>query len=224
MESLKAQAVLARTLAVKGGDHPDGSLCDLTHCQVFSGDRSAQGRQVALATRGLILTYGGLPVTGLYHSTCAGARASNQAIFGGRAVSYLQGGPDPFCQASPHARPWRAIVSRAELAAALGVPSVEAIVLLDRTPGGWVTRLSVDGQRMTGYRFWQAIGRHLGWGELKSLRFMVRREGDRFVFTGIGLGHGVGLCQWGARGRAIAGRDYRRVLAAYFPGTQLKAI
>ena len=39
---------------------------------------------------------------------------------------------------------------------------------------------------------------------------------------GAGAGHGVGFCQWGAIGRARDGWDYRRILAAYFPGTELQ--
>jgi stage II sporulation protein D len=36
---------------------------------------------------------------------------------------------------------------------------------------------------------------------------------------GSGRGHGVGLCQWGARGMALAGADAEAILAQYFPGT-----
>jgi stage II sporulation protein D len=39
---------------------------------------------------------------------------------------------------------------------------------------------------------------------------------------GMGSGHGVGFCQWGAVGRARAGQGYEQILAAYFPGTRLE--
>ncbi len=39
------------------------------------------------------------------------------------------------------------------------------------------------------------------------------------LFVGRGFGHGVGLCQWGARGRAIAGQRAEEILAAYYLGT-----
>ena len=41
---------------------------------------------------------------------------------------------------------------------------------------------------------------------------------------GSGAGHGVGLCQWGAVGRSRAGHDYRRIVAAYYPGTTLERL
>jgi stage II sporulation protein D len=37
----------------------------------------------------------------------------------------------------------------------------------------------------------------------------------------MGYGHGVGMCQWGAIGRARAGQDFREILRAYYPGTAI---
>lgn len=221
-EALKAQAVLARTFARRGGDHPEGRLCDLTHCQAYAGMASSACEAAARRTSGQILTYGGVPAQPLYHSTCGGTLASNQVAFGGAAVAYLQEGRDPYCAASPHAAPWSVRVRPGEVAEALSRESVTSLSIPDRSPGGWVGAVLVDGERMSGYRFWQALGRRIGWGSLKSLNFQVRREGDAFVFTGRGLGHGVGLCQWGARGRAERRWDFHRILAAYYPGAVLR--
>jgi stage II sporulation protein D len=44
----------------------------------------------------------------------------------------------------------------------------------------------------------------------------------RLTADGMGAGHGVGLCQWGAVGRARAGQGYQQILAAYYPGTSLE--
>jgi stage II sporulation protein D len=41
----------------------------------------------------------------------------------------------------------------------------------------------------------------------------------RLTIRGLGYGHGVGMCQWGAIGRARAGQDFRTILRTYFPGT-----
>ncbi|MCL4543248.1 MAG: SpoIID/LytB domain-containing protein [Chloroflexi bacterium] len=45
--------------------------------------------------------------------------------------------------------------------------------------------------------------------------------GSALTFIGIGAGHGVGMDQWGARGRALAGETYQQILSAYYPGTQI---
>ncbi len=46
----------------------------------------------------------------------------------------------------------------------------------------------------------------------------------RLVAAGAGSGHAVGMCQWGAIGRARAGQDYRAILTTYFPGTKIEKI
>jgi stage II sporulation protein D len=47
-------------------------------------------------------------------------------------------------------------------------------------------------------------------------------DGGRvFTFYGRGWGHGVGLCQTGAFGMALAGRTYREILGHYYPGTEV---
>ena len=63
----------------------------------------------------------------------------------------------------------------------------------------------------------------VGVKELKSMRLeSIRRRRKGFDFTGRGYGHGVGLCQWGARGQAEAGRSYRQILSHYFPGAAVE--
>jgi len=44
---------------------------------------------------------------------------------------------------------------------------------------------------------------------------------SRLTIRGYGYGHGVGMCQWGAIGRARAGQDFRTILRTYFPGTSV---
>jgi stage II sporulation protein D len=46
----------------------------------------------------------------------------------------------------------------------------------------------------------------------------------RLIAVGSGSGHGVGVCQWGAIGRARAGQDYRRILNTYYPGTTVEKL
>jgi len=60
-----------------------------------------------------------------------------------------------------------------------------------------------------------------------AFHLQVVKDGGRLtrlVAAGAGWGHGVGLCQWGAVGRARAGEDYGKILATYFPGTKLERL
>ena len=43
-----------------------------------------------------------------------------------------------------------------------------------------------------------------------------------FLFKGMGNGHGLGMSQWGARGRSESGQDYRKILSAYYQGTRIE--
>jgi stage II sporulation protein D len=56
---------------------------------------------------------------------------------------------------------------------------------------------------------------------IRSTRFDIRHEGNEAIFTGLGWGHGVGLCQWGAKGMAEQGFTYKQILSHYYPGTEI---
>jgi stage II sporulation protein D len=62
---------------------------------------------------------------------------------------------------------------------------------------------------------------------LNSTAFMIEMitapDGSlsRVNIRGTGNGHGVGMCQWGAIGRARAGQDFRTILRTYYPGTSV---
>jgi len=59
---------------------------------------------------------------------------------------------------------------------------------------------------------------------IKSTWFDARREGNRYVFTGRGFGHGVGLSQYGARGLSAQGYPYAEILDYYFTDVRLASI
>ncbi len=61
-------------------------------------------------------------------------------------------------------------------------------------------------------------------GDLPSAMFVVDRDGEGLVLHGGGWGHGAGMCQWGAVGRAQAGQGYREILRAYFSGADVASI
>jgi stage II sporulation protein D len=65
-------------------------------------------------------------------------------------------------------------------------------------------------------------GRSLG---STAFQIEVERRGgrvERITASGAGWGHGVGMCQWGAVGRARAGQDASTIVTTYFPGTTLE--
>ncbi|MGC4083429.1 MAG: hypothetical protein QM736_15295 [Vicinamibacterales bacterium] len=59
---------------------------------------------------------------------------------------------------------------------------------------------------------------------MRSTLFDVRRTGAGYEFRGRGAGHGVGLCVLGATARARRGDSLSAILAAYYPGLELRTL
>ena len=102
-ESLKAQAVIARTfvLANRGKHGKEGyDLCRREHCQVYGGSKAERATVNAAVdgTRGVIMIGEGSPISTLYHSTCGGMTSDNDLVFGGAPRSYLRRVKCPFCR------------------------------------------------------------------------------------------------------------------------------
>ena len=57
-----------------------------------------------------------------------------------------------------------------------------------------------------------------------TLIVKMKVENKAVWFEGRGWGHGVGLCQWGARGRALAGQSYKKILETYYPKAKITSL
>ena len=140
-----------------------------------------------------------------------------------------------FCYGSNGYR-WRADYTAGQLATILEPiigrlePSrswIISIAVIERTPRGSALRVRVtttEGEYDVAgeYAIRAALG---GTVAIKSGVFVVDSEGDppaAFVFSGAGYGHGVGMCQYGARAMARAGYSYRAILEHYYPGTMVE--
>jgi stage II sporulation protein D len=71
--------------------------------------------------------------------------------------------------------------------------------------------------RVSGAELRQALG---GRG-LYSPRFTIEDKEKTYLISGRGHGHGVGLCQWGARGLALAGKNCDQILQHYYAGSKV---
>jgi stage II sporulation protein D len=210
------------------------------------GDRAVQG------TTRLVLTYGGRIVNAPYHSTCGGSTAAASEVWHEGDEPYLvpvsdriPGTVDRFyCDPSPTFR-WAREYDQRSLRAALdrylrnyaavssgGVGTVRSVEIESRTPSGRVRTLGIGTSRghytLRGndIRF---VFRSAGGEILNSTYFSVESEQEsgelsELVIRGSGNGHGIGMCQWGAIGRARAGADYRSILRTYYPGTIVAAV
>jgi stage II sporulation protein D len=232
LEALKAQAVLSRTYALKNlRRHEEFDFCDTTHCQHYTG-RPANPRDYRDAvdqTSGLVIKYKGQLCEVYYHSSCGGFTCDVNGVWDDNDIPYLRGIDDRNrCGISPHFR-WKFQVEEQKLFEVLKSITGEIAVGLrikDVDRGGWVKRIAVvlPGGRekiMRGEDFHIKMGRRLGWNTLKSANFTFRKSGNTWEFSGKGLGHGVGLCQYGARALAYKGKNFKEILGVYFPGVTL---
>lgn len=228
-EALKAQAIVSRTYALAGrGRHGRAGydVCDLTHCQLYRGrqDERAEVDKAVEATRGKVLRgrgAGGALAPAYFHSSCGGSTSTAANVFGSSepssAVEDRVGTSGPLCAASPHHR-WRFEVSREELARALGIPAEgPAFEVLRADSGGRALEVRTFGVPLSGEAFHARVGRVLGYQTLKSLAVSAREVGGKVRFEGRGLGHGVGMCQYGATELERRGYKYEKILKHYFP-------
>ncbi len=116
-----------------------------------------------------------------------------------------------------------------EKAASLKLGSIFTLTVVERGVSGRARLLNISGENgATQIRGELNIRRQFGM--LNSAMFEVRLEKDArgrpatWIFTGGGWGHGVGMCQTGAIGRAEAGQSYREILAHYYNGATVAPI
>ena len=235
LEGSKAMAVLARTyvLNAPGKYGPDYDLVDDTRSQVYRGEDVILplALEAARSTEGEMLTYRGKPIQAVYHSSSGGHTADNESVWSSSPVPYLRGRPDPYGKQSPHAD-WATRVPRPKLLAELGKKfggEVIGFLLDERSPDGRIASVSLllqNGQRrsVTGNEFRLVVIWHFGPRSLRSMRFDAERQGNEYVFTGQGYGHGVGLSQWGAHDMAKRGMSYEEILDFYYTGTTLSRL
>lgn len=228
IEGVKAQAVLARTYVLRHkGDYPEWDVEDTQSSQVYKGEGvvTSTSREGTIQTAGVVLRYGGRYAETVYSSSNGGYSAANEDVWSTTPVPYLRGRPDSYDAESPQHR-WTTTADASRVHRALSrYGSVDA-VYVERAPSGHLRRVRLEpsGREISGAQFRAAINAAFGSRTLLSTNVDVRRSGDQYVFEGGGFGHGVGMSQYGARGRAMAGHSFDSILAHYFPGTSLYAV
>ena len=116
-----------------------------------------------------------------------------------------------------------------QLVAELGVGQVERLEILGRGPGGRVSGVRIHGRKRTSDVLRELPVRRR-FGGLHSGMFVLDHERDAagrllaVEFVGGGWGHGSGMCQVGAIGRAEKGQSFQEILAHYYSGAVVEQL
>ncbi|MDZ7363039.1 MAG: SpoIID/LytB domain-containing protein [candidate division KSB1 bacterium] len=238
LAALQAQAVVSRTYLVKYDQRHQRAgyqFCDLTHCQTYKGSDgvTAKIKRAVVATKDEILTFAHQPITAYYSSTCGGFTADDAGVWTKTADQpYLRSITDAanqldFCRNSPHYQ-WRSRLPADSLhqiwRQRLGEP-ITSIAITKKGVDGRVRELALIGHSLhllSGEDFRAVTCRAFGWNTLKSTAFDLQIEKNAYIFEGRGLGHGLGLCQYGTMEMARQGYTYQEILRHFFPGTEIR--
>ena len=230
IEAVKAQAVIARTYALNRKElrrtapfHLESSVID----QVYDGCEieDSRARRAVSDTAGEVLGHNGSVIQAYYHSNCGGKTEASENVWGAR-LPYLEGVDCKYCLTASSST-WEIRLQLAEIedrlkAAGYKVAGVTDIRAGVRNNRGRLKNILIVSSRgetvLTGDQFRKVIG----YSVIKSTNFTLKVSKGEAAFSGAGNGHGVGLCQWGAKQRALDGFDYAEILAYYYPGTELR--
>ncbi len=228
-EALKAQAVASRTYAIyqkrTSGKRPYHILATVDG-QVYSGRNGERARavQAVRETEGIIITYGGAAIPAFYHSSCGG-HTENAMELWGIDRPYLRG-VDCDCQEISKYGSWEKRLSIKKFTDALRrqgyrLKGISAVEIDGITAAGRVKNVAIHHPGGIAKVPAERLRAAIGYSAVPSVFFEIAKDGDEVIISGRGLGHGVGLCQWGAKEMAMRGFDYKAILSHYYPGTKL---
>ncbi len=245
-EALKAQAVAARTYAVRQREKqrlsPDPELMgadisnDSTKYQAYFTPEQAKAfygvgyetylEKVSAAvdsTGSDVLVYEGEPIVAAFHSTSGGKTESAEVVWGS-PVEYLIPVDSSGDEKSPSYLEEK-VFTEAELKARIETSldgaelegdPEEWLKIKERSESGTVIKMTAGSLELSGTDFRQIFS-------LRSANFTVEysAKGGTFSVTTKGSGHGVGMSQYGANCMANSGSGYKEILLHYYGGAEI---
>lgn len=217
-------------------------LCATDACQVYRGTAIVEGPygdrwdRAVRSTEGEVLLHRGKPADTVYSSTSPGYTLGNEEVFGSDPVPYLRPIEERDDGASPVSE-WTVNMPLADLARflrAAGHWGDRPVASVRRKKDDVVVKGGGKTERMDVAHFRNHLNHHawclapdrypgLDGGSrlpqtIPSVWFDLRTADGAMVLEGRGWGHGVGMVQWGAYGKARRGLNYEQILGAYYGG------
>jgi len=239
-EALKAQAVAARTYALKRSlinydEHNGAAVCtDPTHCQAYINKKEMKEKwgenydelynkikKCVEDTDNECLMYNGEYITAVFHS-CSNEKTENASDVWGGDIPYLISVDSPgdidktdyISKKTLSKQDFDRIISDNDTKTINPSGDVAIIGEKKLTTGNNIEYIYLYGEKYTGVEVRNIFS-------LKSSAFNLVYDDNCFTFTVDGNGHGVGMSQYGAQGMAKSGKKYSEILSHYYPGAEI---
>lgn len=226
MEALKAQAVVARTYALKllaSGK----KLTDTVSTQVYKDNNELKKlwgnsystyyqkiKEAVTSTKGVSVYYQGNYINALYHSTSNG-KTEDASMVWGNSVPYLKSVDSKWdVQASSYLREIKEDFTNVLNLLGISNDTNIQFEIISRDESGRVEKIKVGDKIFDGVTFRNLL-------KLRSTDFSIMVINNQVSITTKGYGHGVGLSQYGANGMAQEGYTYKEILKHYYTGVEV---
>jgi len=238
-EALKAQAVAARTYALKRLLVPDPRVKAVHQAAELSSDPAVNQAWISTAvmkkrwgkwnylryykkvaaavqeTQAEVLLYNGQLIDPVYHASCGGRQTENAEAVWQFAFPYLKGVP---CTGHQDKHQLTKIsFTHREARELLGLAKLDKITPGQKSSTGRVETIVLNGKSFSGAEMRTIFN-------LPSTKFTCQLDAQGLNFSCNGYGHGVGMCQYGAQDLAKAGKNYREILKHYYRGVEIGII
>lgn len=225
-EALKAQAIIARTYALKAQEN-NKVLTDNSSTQNYKDNNQLKTmwgsnyntyynkiKDAVISTKGVYLTYNNQIIEAVYHSTSNGYTEYAENVWGNK-FEYLVSVESKYDSTNSSFIKEK-YMTYEQLSEAIQTPITEdtEFSISGYTTGNRVQTIQVNDKTYTGVKFRSLLG-------LRSTDFEIKKEKDGVTITTKGYGHGVGLSQYGANGMAKNGYKYDQILRHYYQGIKI---
>lgn len=203
--------------------HIKSSIAD----QVYDRDNScSRGQIAAKQTKNQVLFFNGKLAETYFHAACGGHTENVKNVWGAKS-EYLRGVECKYCANSRYSK-WSFEISKEKndnVRRFFGLKNIINLKILNKFESGRADNLIAESKDKTKILSLLKLRESIGYFRLKSTMINeINITPNKIVFSGSGFGHGVGMCQWGAKGMADFGFLAHSIVSNYYPGTLIGEI
>lgn len=237
IEALKAQAVAARTYALKhiqntekiNAEDIGQAYISIEEMKKRWGDNFdiyyKKVSDAVDATKNEIIVYNNEPIEAVFHSTSAGMTETAENVWKS-PLPYIKSVDSSYDVNAPDFE-YKTIVdindfikkikSKNNSAKINSQNIMDNIKIISRTKAGYVSNIKIGGVSFTGIEIRQLFS-------LRSSNFTISSDGKNVIFTTKGYGHGAGMSQYGANFMAKEGKTYKEIINHYYFDVEIRNI